>query len=419
MSKIKAIKSREILDSRGNPTIEVDLKTDEGIFRAAVPSGASTGVHEALELRDKDKRYNGRGVLTAVGNVNNIISKKIIGMDPAKQNEIDELMIKLDGTKNKSKLGANAILGVSMAVCRAGAESKKIQLYQHINEIFGKKTLMRLPVPFFNVINGGKHAGNQIDFQEYMIAPVKAKDFHEALRMGAETYAALKEILMKKYGKSAINVGDEGGFAPPLTKIEEPLQMIIEAISNAGYKQTIKIGMDVAASSFFKDGSYIVEGKKINSAQLTSKYESLSRSYPIISIEDPFDEESYDDFAELKKRIGRSIQIVGDDLLVTNVERIREAIKRNSCSALLLKVNQIGTVTEALDAAKLAYDSKMQVMVSHRSGETSDSFIADLAVGIGCGQIKSGAPCRSERLAKYNQLLRIEEEIKLAYGLKG
>jgi len=419
LSKIKAIKSREILDSRGNPTIEVDLKTDEGIFRAAVPSGASTGVHEALELRDKDKRYNGRGVLTAVGNVNNIISKKIIGMDPAKQNEIDELMIKLDGTKNKSKLGANAILGVSMAVCRAGAESKKIQLYQHINEIFGKKTLMRLPVPFFNVINGGKHAGNQIDFQEYMIAPVKAKDFHEALRMGAETYAALKEILMKKYGKSAINVGDEGGFAPPLTKIEEPLQMIIEAISNAGYKQTIKIGMDVAASSFFKDGSYIVEGKKINSAQLTSKYESLSRSYPIISIEDPFDEESYDDFAELKKRIGRSIQIVGDDLLVTNVERIREAIKRNSCSALLLKVNQIGTVTEALDAAKLAYDSKMQVMVSHRSGETSDSFIADLAVGIGCGQIKSGAPCRSERLAKYNQLLRIEEEIKLAYGLKG
>jgi len=418
LSKIKAIKSREILDSRGNPTIEVDLKTDEGIFRAAVPSGASTGVHEALELRDKDKRYNGRGVLTAVGNVNNIISKKIIGMDPAKQNEIDELMIKLDGTKNKSKLGANAILGVSMAVCRAGAESKKIQLYQHINEIFGKKTLMRLPVPFFNVINGGKHAGNQIDFQEYMIAPVKAKDFHEALRMGAETYAALKEILMKKYGKSAINVGDEGGFAPPLTKIEEPLQMIIEAISNAGYKQTIKIGMDVAASSFFKDGSYIVEGKKINSAQLTSKYESLSRSYPIISIEDPFDEESYDDFAELKKRIGRSIQIVGDDLLVTNVERIREAIKRNSCSALLLKVNQIGTVTEALDAAKLAYDSKMQVMVSHRSGETSDSFIADLAVGIGCGQIKSGAPCRSERLAKYNQLLRIEEEIKLLYGLR-
>lgn len=419
MSKIKAIKAREILDSRGNPTVEVNLKTDKGTFRASVPSGASTGIHEALELRDKGKRYGGKGVLKAVKNVQNIIAKKLVGKNPEKQKEIDAIMIKLDGTNNKSKLGANAILAVSMAVARAGAASKNIPLYKHLNQLFGNKTKLRMPVPFFNVINGGKHAGNQLSFQEYMIAPVGAKDYLNAFLIGSETYHKLKEILLDKYGKSAINVGDEGGFAPPLKRVDEPLKLLEQAVKRAGYKRQIKFAIDVAASSFYVKKKYVVEKSWWETKHLMRKYKWLALRYSLISIEDPFDEEAFDDFAELNEKIGRKVQIVGDDLLVTNVNRIKRAIKHKSCNALLLKINQIGTISEALDAAKLAYKNNMGVMVSHRSGETTDSFIADLAVGIGCGQIKAGAPCRSERLAKYNQLLRIEEDLKnVPYGLR-
>lgn len=411
---IKEVKAREILDSRGNPTVEVDVVTEYGLARAAVPSGASTGVHEALELRDKDNRYMGRGVQQAVKNVSTI-AKEITGMDCTEQRLADDAMINLDATKNKQKLGANAILAVSMAVCKAGAMCKRMPLYKHIAEL-AENDKLRMPVPCFNVINGGKHAGNKLNVQEFMIIPTGAKSFRQALRMGAETYHNLKMLVKEKYGIDAVNVGDEGGFAPPLAMLEEALIMLEEAIKMAGYEGSIKIGLDAAASEFFEEGMYTIEDRPLSAEELIAKYTAVIQSHDVVSLEDPFDQEDFEAFARLTTDIGEKCQVVGDDLLVTNVERIKKAVETKACNALLLKVNQIGSISEALDAAKTAKDAGWKVMVSHRSGETEDSFIADLAVGISSGQIKSGAPCRSERLAKYNQLLRIEEESKAGYS---
>jgi len=407
---IKKITAREVLDSRGNPTVEVDVWTNKTFARAKVPSGTSTGTHEALELRDGGKRFNGKGVSKAVNNVNRKIAKKLVGMDVRDQKKIDEVMLKLDGTDNKKKLGANAILGVSIAVCKAGALEKKIPLYNHISNLAGIKKIT-MPVPSFNIINGGKHAGNKLDIQEYMIMPIGARNFKEALRIGAEIYHILKKIIKKKYGLNAVNVGDEGGFAPPLTSIKDPILLLQKAIRDAGYVRKVRISMDAAASEFYKNGKYNIEGKKLKGENLKVIYDGLIDKYPIASIEDPFGQEDFDNFTELTKSAGKEVQIVGDDLLCTNVKRIQKAINKNCCNALLLKVNQIGTITEAIDAARLAQEKGWGIMVSHRSGETCDDFIADLAVGLNAGQIKSGAPCRSERLAKYNQLLRIEEEL--------
>ncbi len=409
--RISLIKAREILDSRGNPTVEVELTAGEYKVIAAVPSGASTGKYEAWELRDGGKRYDGKGVLRAVENVNKIIAPKLKGMDPAKQREIDEIMVEMDGTDNKKRLGANAILGVSMAVCRAGAVSHGIPLYRYVAMIANNKK-MSLPVPFCNIINGGKHADNDLTVQEFMVVPVKSKSFREGIRACSEIYHRLKQDIHKRYGKGTTNVGDEGGFAPEeFNLVREPLNFINKSIDGAGYKNKVKIGIDAAASEFYKNGRYYIDRRIMNKNELIEFYKKIVESYPIISIEDPFSQDDFDGFAELTKEIGKNVQIVGDDLLVTNTERIKKAIGKMACNALLLKVNQIGTVTEAIDAARLAMDNGWKVMVSHRSGETSDDFIADLAVGLGAGQIKSGAPCRGERLAKYNRLLKIEEEL--------
>ena len=414
MSKIKKIKAREILDSRGNPTIEVDLIAKNMIYSASVPSGASTGIHEALELRDKTKRYLGKGVQKAVRNVDKI-SKFIVGKDCTKQKEIDLLMIKKDRTDDKSRFGANAILAVSLACARAGANNKKLFLFEHIAKLlspYKKEFPISLPRPFFNVINGGKHADNKLSFQEFMIVP-KFKTFKQNLQAAGEVYHILKKDLHKKYGKGSTNVGDEGGFAPErLQKSTDALKILMKAIKDAGYFGKMDIAMDCAASEFFKRGKYLVDGRKLSKQQLTNHYIQLAKKYPLVSIEDPFDQEDFIAFAELKKKLAENklnVQIVGDDLTVTNVDRIEEAIREGSCDCLLLKVNQIGSLTEALNAVRLAHNNGWKVMVSHRSGETEDTFIADLAVGINCGQIKAGAPCRGERTAKYNQLLRIEE----------
>ena len=408
MSSITSIKAREILDSRGNPTLEVDLFTKNTCQSAAVPSGASTGKHEAVELRDGGKRYHGKGVQKAVKNVELKIAPFLKGIDCQDQRKIDGLMIKKDGTKNKSKLGANAILGVSLAATRAASAEKKKMLFEYLYQFSNLKKKKIMPRPFFNVINGGKHAGNNLAFQEFMIAP-KATSFAEALRMGSEVYHVLKEVIEKRYGKEATNVGDEGGFAPPLKRAEEALELLREAIKKAGYNGKVELALDCAASEFYKNGKYrlhTIMGKE----QLLNYYLHLLKKYPIISIEDPFEQEDFASFAELKRK--SKIQIVGDDLTVTNVNRIRKAVQNKSCNCLLLKVNQIGTLTEALDAVKLADENGWKVMVSHRSGETEDAFIADLAVAIGCGMIKAGAPCRGERIAKYNRLLRIEELLR-------
>lgn len=416
---IVTVHAREILDSRGNPTVEVDVKTAKGTFRAAVPSGASTGIYEALELRDNDKsRYLGKGVLTAVKNVNELIGPKLVGKNVIHQEEIDKIMFELDGTDNKGKLGANAILGVSMAVCKAAAAEKGVPLYQHIADLAGNKKIT-LPVPAFNVINGGAHAGNKLAMQEFMILPVGASSFREALRMGAEVYHNLKAIIKDQYGQDATNVGDEGGFAPNIQNNREGLELLKKAIAKAGYTDKIKIGMDVAASEFFDDGKYDLDFKvkeknpqHIKTAdEMIALYKEFVNDYPIVSIEDPFDQDDWAAYQKLNGDIGKETQIVGDDLLVTNPKRIQKAIEQKACNALLLKVNQIGSITEAIQACNLARSAGWGVMVSHRSGETEDTFIADLVVGLGTGQIKTGAPCRSERLAKYNQLLRIEEEL--------
>ncbi|MBD3163576.1 phosphopyruvate hydratase [Candidatus Woesearchaeota archaeon] len=416
MSSIQKIHAREILDSRGNPTVEVDLTTEDGLFRAMVPSGASTGVHETLELRDGDKsRYMGKGVLKAVGNVNKIIAPSLAGMDPADQKAADKKMLELDGTENKSKLGANAILAVSMACCKAGAAARKVALYKHIARIANVGDFI-MPVPSFNVINGGSHAGNKLAMQEFMILPVGASSFREALRMGAECYHNLKNVIKAKYGQDAVNVGDEGGFAPNIQDNRECLELLKEAIARAGYSGKVKIGMDVAASEFFKDGKYDLnfKGDKPDfrtGDEMISLYSEFVGEYGLVSIEDPFDQDDWETYPKLTSLVGEKTQIVGDDLLVTNPKRIKKAIENKAVNSLLLKVNQIGSVTESIEACRMAQEAGWGVMVSHRSGETEDTFIADLVVGLKTGQIKTGAPCRSERLAKYNQLLRIEEEL--------
>ncbi|KAA6378089.1 MAG: Enolase [Streblomastix strix] len=415
---IKKIHAREILDSRALPTVECDLYTEKGLFRAAVPSGASTGIYEALELRDGGKRFNGKSVQTAVRNVNDKIAPKLLGKSVLDQRGIDKIMIDLDGTDKKKNLGANAILAVSMAVARAAAAEKGLPLYRYLAQLAGNKEL-RLPVPCLNVINGGKHAGNTLPIQEFMIAPAGASTFEEAIRMGAEIYNILKGIIKAKFGIDATNVGDEGGFAPPVLDIFEPLEILVEAIEKAGYTGKVRICLDSAASEFHddKDNTYNLGFKaktpeKITGEEFQHKYLQMAEKYPIASFEDPFDQDDFASYGKLTEALkAKGVQVVGDDLLVTNVERIKMALEKKACNSLLLKVNQIGTVTEAIDAALLALKNGWSVMVSHRSGETEDTFIADLAVGIGCGQLKTGAPCRGERTAKYNQLLRIEEEL--------
>ena len=396
--KIKSIKAREILDSRGIPTVEVDLVTNNGVFRASVPSGSSTGKHEAFELRDvKKKRYHGLGVEQAVKNINEVIALKVKGMDATRQGEIDGLMIRLDGTENKSKLGANAILAVSMAVCRAGAAAKKMPLWKWISKLSGTK--LSLPKPCFNIINGGKHAGNNLDFQEFMIVP-QFNRFSKNLQAGVEIYYELKKILRKEYGESAINLGDEGGFAPSLKFPIQALNLILIAIKKAGYNKKVKIAIDVAASEI-KSGKYDLDF-----------YTDLVKQYPILSLEDPFSEQDYNGFSNITKKLGKKIIVIGDDFLVTNPKRIIKAQEKKACNGLLLKPNQIGTVTEALQSFNLAKAFGWKIMVSHRSGETLDSFISDLSVGLGADFIKAGAPARGERVAKYNRLLRIEEKLK-------
>jgi len=425
---ITGCKARQIFDSRGNPTVEVDLTTSKGMYRAAVPSGASTGVYEALELRDKIKEdYMGKGVSKAVANINTVIGPALLGANPIEQKMIDDKMVQeLDGAKNewgwsKSKLGANAILAVSMAVCKAGAASKGMPLYKHIAELAGNPTdKFYMPVPAFNIINGGSHAGNKLAMQEFMILPVGATSFTEAMKMGSEVYHNLKSVIAKKYGQDACNVGDEGGFAPNILDNKEGLDLVVEAIEKAGYTGKVKLGMDVAASEFWKDAEkvYDLDFKTENNDksqcktgdELLAMYSEFVEKYPMISIEDPFDQDDFESYTKTTAAIGVACQIVGDDLLVTNPTRVKKAIDTLACNALLLKVNQIGSVSESIEAVNMAKQAGWGVMTSHRSGETEDTFIADLAVGLKTGQIKTGAPCRSERLAKYNQLLRIEEE---------
>ena len=411
MAKIKQIHAREILDSRGNPTVEVDVVLDNGLMgRAAVPSGASTGTREAVELRDGDKkRYLGKGVLKAVENVNKIISPELIGKNPNKQKEIDYLMIKLDGTDNKAKLGANAILGVSLAIAKAAAQDKGVSIYQYL----GGKDARRLPIPFLNILNGGKHADNNVDIQEFMIAPIGAPSFKEALRYAAEVYHTLKGILKSK-GLST-SVGDEGGFAPNLSRNEEAIEIIIAAIEKAGYKpgKDVAIVLDPAASEFYQDGKYLLkaDNKNLSSEEMVDYYASLVSKYPIISIEDGLAENDWNGWRILTQKLGGKIQLVGDDIFVTNPKILAEGIKQGIANSVLIKLNQIGTITETLETIDLAKKSGYTCMFSHRSGETEDSFLADITVATNAGQLKTGAPARSERLAKYNQLLRIEEEL--------
>ena len=410
MPEIMSIKAREILDSRGNPTVEVDLSTKKGLSRASVPSGASTGKHEALELRDGGKRYLGKGVLKAVGNVNDVIAEKLVGRNCTRQKETDELMIELDGTPNKSKLGANAILAVSMAVCKAGALESNLPLYEYIANLVGSKRLS-LPIPQMNVINGGLHAGIENDVQEHLIIPRGAKSFSEALRMCSETYHTLQKKLKARLGNSAIHVGDEGGFVPPLKSVNERLEFILEAIEELGYTKEFALGIDAAASEFFYNGKYRILEKEYSVAELADFYAELCEKFKVISIEDGFSEDDWNAWTMLKSKLGEKVQIVGDDLLVTNAKRIKKAIEINACNALLLKLNQIGSVSEALDAFRLARKAEWNVIVSHRSGSTEDTLFADLVVGLDAGQFKYGAPARSERTCNYNQLLRIEEDL--------
>ena len=408
MSVLKSVTAREILDSRGNPTIEVEVRLeDKSIGRAAVPSGASTGAFEAAELRDGGSRYLGKGVETAVKNVALKIAPVVIGMKADNQRSLDEKMIALDGTKNKSSLGANAILGVSLATARAAAISSNQSLFKYL----GGESAKTLPVPMMNILNGGAHADTNVDIQEFMIAPIGAQSFKESLRWGAEIYHSLKSVLKKK--GLATSIGDEGGFAPNLESNRAALDLILVAIENAGFKvgTQIALAMDVAATEFFEDGKYKFEGKLLTSEQMIAYYSELVSAYPLVSIEDPLDEDDWSGWAKLTAELGEKIQIVGDDLFVTNIERLTRGIESKTANALLVKVNQIGSLTETIDAVNLAHKNNYKSMMSHRSGETEDTTIADLAVALSCGQIKTGAPARSERVAKYNQLLRIEEEL--------
>ncbi|KAK4615826.1 Enolase [Fulvia fulva] len=419
---ISKIHARSVYDSRGNPTVEVDIVTETGLHRAIVPSGASTGSHEACELRDGDKsKWGGKGVTKAVANVNEKIAPELIkaNLDVKDQSAVDNFLNKLDGTPNKTELGANAILGVSMAVAKAAAAEKKVPLYAHISDLAGTKKPFVLPVPFMNVLNGGSHAGGRLAFQEFMIVPSEAPTFSEAMRQGSEVYQKLKSLAKKKYGQSAGNVGDEGGVAPDIQTAEEALELITQSIEEAGYTGKIKIAMDVASSEFYKsdEKKYDLDFKNPDSdkskwityEQLAQQYRDLASKYPIVSIEDPFAEDDWEAWSYFYKN--SDFQIVGDDLTVTNPTFIKKAIDTKACNALLLKVNQIGTISEAIQAAKDAYGAGWGLMVSHRSGETEDVTIADIAVGLRAGEIKTGAPARSERLAKLNQILRIEEEL--------
>ena len=408
MSKVKAVNAREILDSRGNPTIEVEVALeDKSIGRAAVPSGASTGAFEAAELRDGGSRYLGKGVTGAVNNVIEKITPVVIGMSATDQRAIDQKMVSLDGTKNKSVLGANAILGVSLATARAASISANQSLFKYL----GGSKAKTLPVPMMNILNGGAHADTNVDIQEFMIAPIGADSFKESLRWGAEIYHSLKSVLKKK--GLATSIGDEGGFAPNLDSNRAALDLILVAIEGAGFKvgSQIALAMDVAATEFFSDGKYEFEGKSLTSDQMITYYSDLVSNYPLVSIEDPLDEDDWSGWAKLTSELGEKIQIVGDDLFVTNPDRLAKGIESKTANALLVKVNQIGTLTETIDAVNMAHENNYKSMMSHRSGETEDTTIADLAVALNCGQIKTGAPARSERVAKYNQLLRIEEEL--------
>ncbi len=411
MATIRSITAREVLDSRGNPTVEAELQTDDGTFRSMVPSGASAGVHEALELRDGGSRYMGKGVKKAVGNVNKIIAPRLIGMEISDQRSVDKVMIELDGTENKSRLGANAILPVSMCVCRAGAASEGLWLYEYIRAMggFGDSVL---PVPQLNIINGGRHAGQENDIQEHMIMPVGVKNFAEAIQMASETYHSLKSLLKERFGARGTLIGDEGGFVPPIDNVRDRLELVIKAIEKAGYStREIKFALDPASSEFFYDGVYRIGEQEMQSGEMVDFYTDLVSSYPIISLEDGMAEDDWDGWIELTKKLGSKIQIVGDDLLVTNTKRIQRAIDLRAANSVLIKPNQIGTISETLDAIKMAYKAGWTAVVSHRSGETEDSFIADLVVGATTGQSKFGAPARSDRNAKYNRLLRIEEHL--------
>ncbi|MEL4155512.1 phosphopyruvate hydratase [Corynebacterium bovis] len=416
MAEIMQIIAREILDSRGNPTVEVEVALDDGsIGRAAVPSGASTGVHEAHELRDGGERYLGKGVLTAVRNVIEDIDDELVGLEADDQRIIDNAMIALDGTDNKSKLGANAVLGVSMAVAKAAAESAGLQLFRYI----GGPNAHVLPVPMMNILNGGAHADSGVDVQEFMIAPIGAESFSEALRTGAEVYHTLKKVIKGK-GLST-GLGDEGGFAPSVESTTAALDLINEAITEAGYTlgKDVALALDVAASEFYKDGVYHFEGGTHSAEEMAAVYRDLVDRYALVSIEDPLHEDDWEGWAKLTAEIGDKVQLVGDDLFVTNPERLREGIDKGVANALLVKVNQIGTLTETFDAVSLAHNNGYRTMMSHRSGETEDTTIADLAVALNCGQIKTGAPARSERVAKYNQLLRIEQYLEGAATYAG
>ncbi len=406
MGKIKRIFAREILDSRGNPTVQAEVFSEKGFGRANAPSGASKGKHEALELRDLGKRYGGKGVKTAVGNVNGPIARALEGMDVSDQKTVDRSLCDLDGTHNKSNLGANATTAVSLASAQCAASEQGFGLYR----LLGKK---KLPAPMMNVLNGGKHAANGIAMQEFMIFPLHFQSFSEALKSGVEIYHALAGKISKKYGKGATSLGDEGGFAPKCSSSREALNLLEAAIKECGYSKKVKLAIDAAASSFYhaKSGKYAVDGKNRSADELSDFYISLVNEYPILSLEDPFEEESFAEFASLRKKLSGKVQLVGDDLLVTNVARIKTAISQDSVSALLLKVNQIGTLTEAMEAAKLCRQNALGTIVSHRSGESEDTSIADISVGLGCGQIKAGACARGERTAKYNRLLQIEGEL--------
>lgn len=412
MSKITSVYAREVLDSRGNPTVEVEVKCCDGAFgRAIVPSGASTGVHEAVELRDDDpNRYLGKGVSKAVANVNDEIAEKVIGLDVFDQRKIDKLMIDLDGTPNKGRLGANAILGVSLAVAKAAADSLNVPLYRYI----GGANAHVIPTPMMNIVNGGAHADNNVDFQEFMIMPVSAPTFKETIRMGAEVFHSLKSVLKGKGLNTA--VGDEGGFAPNLASNEEAIQTILEAIEKAGYKpgEDVKLAMDVASSEFYKDGKYTLPGENnrtFTSHELVDFYVELCDKYPIISIEDGLDQDDWEGWDYLTKKLGGKVQLVGDDFFVTNTERLAKGIEKGAANSILIKVNQIGTLTETLEAIEMAQKAKYTAVVSHRSGETEDTTIADIAVATNAGQIKTGSASRTDRIAKYNQLMRIEDEL--------
>ncbi len=410
-ARVVGVRARQILDSRGNPTVEAEILTSSSMGRASVPSGASKGKHEAVELRDGDaKRFHGKGVSKAVSNINRIIGPRLKGLECGNQRRIDRTMIRLDGTPNKGKLGANAILALSMASAKASANGDRVSLFAQLRA----SKRYTLPVPMMNVINGGEHAGNELAIQEFLVEPVGAKSCVEAIRMGAEVYQSLKGILASRFGKGATNLGDEGGFAPPLGKTSDALRSIADAIKDAGYgEKQIRQGIDAAASTFYDEASdtYVVDRKSMTASKLEDFYASLKDEFGLLTIEDPFSEESFDSFAAITGRLGRSTKIIGDDIYVTNVERIRKGMRAKATNAVLIKLNQIGTVSETEDAIELAQRARWSVVVSHRSGDTEDPFIAHLATAFGADFIKTGAPARGERIAKYNELIRIEEEL--------